>query len=239
MTTAAVGAARLLRPEAVREISAGLALLDLHELRARFDPAASHVISPAARTYLTQALDVLQQNSLDTGSVDWPKARAAAFRMADGPAIRTKPIQRSSGRLRSCTTPAPDSSAPPQPPKCWTGPCPRTAPLPDGYCRTATHYSRFPPQTAATRRTYETVPGSCATWIDPGLRVARRRCPPCALRRIGHRESFRLRGAPVLFKRIQIAASLRSSDAASTHRAVATRSAAPPRPAIPHSRHLS
>ena len=42
----------------------------------------SEAINPAARTYLNHALDLLQQNSLDTGSVDWPKTRAAALRMA-------------------------------------------------------------------------------------------------------------------------------------------------------------
>jgi carboxyl-terminal processing protease len=77
-------------------------------------------MNPTARTYLSRALDLLQQNSVDTGSVDWPRARAEAFRMAGGarnpnqtyPAIRwvVQQLHNPHTRFLSPTTAAESSS---------------------------------------------------------------------------------------------------------------------------------
>ncbi|MFF2146172.1 S41 family peptidase [Kitasatospora sp. NPDC058190] len=41
--------------------------------------AGAERMSPEARAYLSEALDLLQQQSLNTAKVDWPKVRAQAF----------------------------------------------------------------------------------------------------------------------------------------------------------------
>jgi hypothetical protein len=43
------------------------------------DHADPPTTRPAAHAYLTRALDLLQHNSIDAGTVDWPKIRANAF----------------------------------------------------------------------------------------------------------------------------------------------------------------
>jgi C-terminal processing protease CtpA/Prc len=44
--------------------------------------ASAPLMSPAARAYLTTALDLLQANSIDAATVDWPAVRARAFARA-------------------------------------------------------------------------------------------------------------------------------------------------------------
>ncbi|MFF3003957.1 S41 family peptidase [Kitasatospora sp. NPDC057940] len=44
-------------------------------------PASEHM-SPEARGYLSEALDLIQQKSLNTAKVDWPKLRTQAFAQA-------------------------------------------------------------------------------------------------------------------------------------------------------------
>jgi carboxyl-terminal processing protease len=77
-------------------------------------------IAPAARTYLTAALNLLEQHAFDPSKIDWKALRAQAFRDAAGaqtpagtyPAINAACLQL--GRTRQCSAFDPSYSAPPE-----------------------------------------------------------------------------------------------------------------------------
>jgi hypothetical protein len=82
--------------------------------------ALGRPIAPAARTYLTVALNLLEQHAFDPSKIDWKALRAQAFRDAAGaqtpagtyPAINAACLQL--GRTRQCSAFDPSYSAPPE-----------------------------------------------------------------------------------------------------------------------------
>ncbi|MEV8325092.1 S41 family peptidase [Kitasatospora sp. NPDC056731] len=65
----------------MRQLGRVVAAVAVLVLAACSSPAPEHM-SPEARGYLSEALDLIQQKSLNTAKVDWPKLRTQAFAQA-------------------------------------------------------------------------------------------------------------------------------------------------------------